>query len=155
MRKGRTKQVQVSSVKGITGVVGRQDTTYAHAKKIEQALAIKYQYYRLQCILVVLSNNILKSKQYVKVRYLLTYVARLPVTLVIKSINVPHGRAGHPGEPVTFAKTTSNLQLLCNTIRQNNICYRLQYIKLICSTLRVILARLRVMPCLTARATAF
>jgi hypothetical protein len=23
--------------------------------------------------------------------------------------NVPHGRAGHPGEPVTFAKTTLKL----------------------------------------------
>jgi hypothetical protein len=36
------KQVQVSSAKGIAGVVGRQDTTRAHAKKIEQALAIEY-----------------------------------------------------------------------------------------------------------------
>ena len=37
--------------------------------------------------------------------------------LKIKSLtllhnNVPHGRAGHPGEPVTFAKTTSNLTYL-------------------------------------------
>ena len=36
------EQVQVSSAKGIAGVVGRQDTTRAHAKKIEQALAIEY-----------------------------------------------------------------------------------------------------------------
>ena len=33
-------------------------------------------------------------------------------------INVPHGRAGHPGEPVTFAKTTSNLTYLVMSQRK-------------------------------------
>jgi hypothetical protein len=37
---------------------------------------------------------------------------------LIKHVNVPHGRAGHPGEPVTFAKTTSNLTHLVMSQRK-------------------------------------
>ena len=34
-------------------------------------------------------------------------------------INVPHGRAGHPSEPVTFAKTTPNFTLPAMSQRSN------------------------------------
>ena len=35
------------------------------------------------------------------------------------SCNVPHGRAAHPGEPLTFAKTTPNFTQLAMPQRKN------------------------------------
>ena len=46
------------------------------------------------------------------------YITILIVYKVSKYYNVPHGRAGHPGEPVTFAKTTLNLTHLVMSQRK-------------------------------------
>jgi hypothetical protein len=46
---------------------------------------------------------------------------------ISENYNVPPGRAPHPGERRTFAKTTPKLQLLCNTTVYHSIaqCYKI------------------------------
>jgi hypothetical protein len=68
--------------------------------------------------------------------------------------NVRPGRAAHPGEPLTFAKINKHHNYLttlqCKTKSYNS----LQYTNLLYSTLRIILARSCVVPCLATRAAA-
>ena len=72
------EQVQASSAKGTASAAERQDTTHAHAKKIQVTLAINNIYCELQYVLVVLSNRVQKSQWRVGVaRSLVTYVTSI------------------------------------------------------------------------------
>ena len=66
--------------------------------------------------------------------------------------NVPHGRAAHPGEPLTFAKTYEHHNYFATQQYKVESYCTPQYMNLLYSTLRISLARSRIVPCLTTRA---